>query len=58
MKAQGMVKGRNYGCDQKPVRRDEVLAGKGVGPSLKEQWEAQNVRAEARRLVDEGGMIG
>lgn len=43
MKAQGMVKGRNYGCDQKPVRRDEALAGKGVGPSLKEQWEAQKI---------------
>lgn len=41
MKAYGMVKGRDYGCDQKPVRRDGTLAGKGIGPSLKEQWEEQ-----------------
>ena len=48
MKAHGMVKGRNYGCDQKEVKREGALAGKGVGPSLKEQWEEQNGRAEAR----------
>lgn len=54
MKAHGMVKGRNYGCGQKAVGREGAPAGKGAGPSLKEQWSEQNARAKVRKVIVDG----
>lgn len=55
MKACGQVKGRNCGDGQKTI---EKSAGKGCGPSLREQFEGQQRRAKKRKQDDGKELFG